>query len=56
MSIITILVVLALVGVLLWAITQFPMDPAIANIIRVVAIVAVVLWLLTKFVPGALAI
>lgn len=56
MSIITILVVLALVGVLLWAITQFPMDPAIANIIRVVAIVAVVIWLITKLAPGVLAL
>lgn len=38
--------VLAIVGLILWAITQIPMDPAIANIIRVVVIVAVCIYLL----------
>lgn len=45
--IISLLIALLIVGVVLWAITQIPMDPAIANIIRVVAIVGVVIWLIS---------
>ena len=43
---ITILVVLVVVGVLLWAAGQLPLDPVILNIIRLVAIVGAVLYLL----------
>lgn len=43
---IQIVIVLVIVGVLLWALTQFPIDPAISNIIRVVVIVCVAIWLL----------
>lgn len=35
---------LVILGVLLWAITQLPMDPVIAKVIRVVVIVLVVIW------------
>ena len=34
----------------LWALSQFPLDPAIVRIARVVVIVAVVLWLIGSFV------
>jgi hypothetical protein len=48
MEIITLVVVLVVVGLLLWAIeTAIPLDPQIKTIIRVVIIVAVCLWLLS---------
>jgi hypothetical protein len=43
---IQIVVVLLIVGLILWAITQIPMDATIARIIRVVVVVCVVIWLL----------
>jgi hypothetical protein len=46
---ISLLVPLVLAGLILWAITQFPLDATIVRIIRVVVIVAVVLWLLGVF-------
>lgn len=46
MSLIGLIVVLIVVGVLLWAAGQLPIDAAVLKIIRVVVIVAVVLWLL----------
>lgn len=42
-----IIIVLAVVGLILWGITQIPMDATIARIIRVVVIVVVCLWLLS---------
>ena len=38
---------LCIVGLVLWAVSQVPMDPTIARIIRVVVIVAVCLWLIS---------
>ena len=50
----TIIIVLAIVGVLLWLInTYVPMDGKIKNILNIVAIIAVILWLLNVF--GVLA-
>jgi type IV secretory pathway TrbL component len=52
---IEIVIVLVVVGLVLWAVQQIPMDPAIARMIRVVVIVGVVLWLLyflSGFVNG----
>ncbi len=43
---ISIIVALVLAGLILWAITQFPLDATIVKLIRVVVVVAVVLWLL----------
>jgi hypothetical protein len=43
---IQIVIVLIVAGLILWVITQIPMDAAIARIIRVVVIVAVCIWLL----------
>jgi hypothetical protein len=40
------LVVLLVCGLILWAIQQIPMDPAIAKIIRVVVIVFVAIWVI----------
>ena len=45
-GLINILVVLVIAGLLLWAISQIPMDPVIAKIIRVVVIVFVCIYLL----------
>ncbi len=49
MSLISILVVLVIAGLLLWAVSQFPLDATIVRIIRVVVVVFVVLWLLQGF-------
>jgi hypothetical protein len=49
MSIISILVVLVVVGILLWGIQQFPIDPRIMKIIYVVVVVAICIWLLQAF-------
>ena len=42
---IQVVVVLIIVGLALWVVSQIPMDPVIARVIRVVVIVAVCLWL-----------
>lgn len=39
-----IIVTLVIVGVLLWALEQFPMDATIAKIIKVVVVVAAVIY------------
>ncbi len=41
---IQLVVTLAIAGLILWAITQIPMDAAIAKVIRVVIIVVVCIW------------
>lgn len=46
---ITVIVVLLLAGLLLWAIAQAPLDPWIMNLIRVVVVVACVLYVLSAF-------
>lgn len=40
-----IIVALVVVGVVLWALSQFPIDPAIAKLIRVLVIVVVAIWI-----------
>ncbi len=55
--IITVIVVLILAALALWAAAQFPMDAVILRLIRVVIVVAAVLFLLQAFgllrgVPG----
>jgi len=50
MSLISLIIVLALVGLLLWAInTYIPMDATIKKIINVVVIFAVIFYLLSVF-------
>lgn len=43
---IQIIIVLALAGLILWAVQQLPMDATIARLIRVVIVVVVCIWLL----------
>jgi hypothetical protein len=53
MNILTILIVLVIVGVLLWAVnTYLPMDGKIKNILNIAVVVIVIIWLLR--VSGAL--
>ncbi|TVR99217.1 MAG: hypothetical protein EA406_04435 [Rhodospirillales bacterium] len=50
MPLITVVVVLIVVGVLLWAVnTYIPMDSKIKTILNVVVVIAVILWLLSAF-------
>lgn len=44
---IQIIIALCIVGLVLWVVSQIPMDPTMAKIIRVVVIVFVCLWLLS---------
>jgi len=46
----SVVMVIVVVGVLLWAVNSFiPMDPKIKNILNVVVVIALVLWLLRAF-------
>jgi uncharacterized membrane protein YidH (DUF202 family) len=50
MSLISLVIVLIVVGVLLWAANNYiPMDQKIKTIMNVVVVIAVVLWLLSAF-------
>lgn len=50
MTLISLVVTLAVVGVLLWLInTYIPMDGKIKNILNVVVVIAVIVWLLYAF-------
>jgi DMSO reductase anchor subunit len=50
MSIISVLIALAAVGVVLWLVnTYIPMDGKIKKILNVVVVVVVLLWLLNAF-------
>lgn len=52
MDLITLIVVIAVVGVIVWALTTYvPMPPMFKNIIILVAILVVVLWVLSLFAP-----
>lgn len=48
---IQLLIVCLIAGVVLWAITQFPIDPTIARIIRVVVVVILLVYLIYALVP-----
>ena len=50
MDLISVIIILAIVGVILWALNQYvPMAAPIKSIINIVAIIVVVLWLLQVF-------
>jgi type IV secretory pathway TrbL component len=50
MPLVTVVIVLIVVGVLLWAAnTYIPMDHKIKTIMNVVVVIAVILWLLSAF-------
>lgn len=42
----TVVVALLIVGLVLWAVQQFPIDPMISNLIRVAVIVIVAIWVI----------
>ncbi len=44
LPLIEIIVALVIVGIVLWGLTQFPIDPMIAKLIRVLCIVVVAIW------------
>lgn len=47
-----IIFVIAAAALILWALTQFPLDATLVKLIRVVIIVAVCLWLLSLLFGG----
>lgn len=50
MSILTVILVIIIVGVILWAVnTYIPMDYIIKNILNIVVVIVVVVWLLKAF-------
>jgi hypothetical protein len=49
MSIIAILLIIAIIGVIVWLITQAPMPPVFRNVIIGVAVLLLLLWLLQQF-------
>lgn len=53
MTLLGLIVVLVVVGVLLWAVQQFPaIDASMKKIIYVVVVVVVVIWLASSFLGG----
>lgn len=50
---IPILIALVIAGLILWAITQFPLDPTIVKLIRVVVVVFAVLYVIDVLFGGA---
>jgi hypothetical protein len=52
MDLISLIVVIAVVGVIVWAVTTYvPMPPPFRNVIILVAVLVVCLWVLSLFVP-----
>jgi len=50
MPILTLLLVIVLVGVALWAVNSFiPMDSRVRSILNIVVVVLLILWLLQAF-------
>lgn len=50
MGLISLIIVLAVVGVILWLVNSYiPMQATIKKILNVVVIIAVILWLLNAF-------
>jgi hypothetical protein len=43
-ALIQIVVALVIVGIVLWALTQFPIDPTIGKLIRVLVVVIAAIW------------
>ena len=53
MSLLTLIVVLVIVGVVLWAInTYVPMEAGIKRLLNIAVIVFLVIWLLYALIPG----
>jgi hypothetical protein len=48
-AILTVIIILAIFGVVLWAINRYiPMNPTIKGIVNVVAIILIAVWLLQR--------
>jgi hypothetical protein len=54
--VIAIVITLVIAGLILWAITQLPIDATIVRIIRVVVVVAAVLYVLNLMFGSRLAV
>lgn len=52
---VSLVIVLIVVGVLLWAIAFLPIDTAIMQLIRAVVVIFAVLYVLRVLFPGALS-
>jgi hypothetical protein len=52
MPLVPILVALIIAGLILWAITQFPLDATIVKLIRVVVVVVAVLYVIDLLFGG----
>ena len=49
MSLVTVVIILAVVGVLLWLVNRIPMQGTIKSILNIVVVIVVVVWLLKAF-------
>jgi len=49
MSLVTVVITLAVVGVLLWLVNLIPMQGTIKGILNAIVVIAVVVWLLKAF-------
>ena len=50
MSLLTLILVIVVVGVLLWALNSFvPMDSKVKSILNIVVVVLLIIWLLQAF-------
>jgi hypothetical protein len=49
MSLVTLVITLAVVGVLLWLVNLIPMQGTIKGILNLVVVIAVVIWLLKVY-------
>lgn len=50
MPILHLIVILALIGFLMWAVNRYvPMSPGMKNLLNIAVIVAVIIWLLQLF-------
>jgi len=55
MSLLTLIMVLVVVGVLMWAINAYlPMEAGIKRLLNIAVIVFLVIWLLYSLLPGGL--
>jgi ABC-type siderophore export system fused ATPase/permease subunit len=45
MTIVGLLIALVIIGLILWLVSQLPIDPTIHRIIQIVVIILVILWL-----------
>jgi len=53
MPLVSLIVILVIIGVLMWAVNSFvPMDGRFKQIINAIVVIAVILWLLYMFLPS----